>query len=167
MLISFSVDNLTPALTNFWFYSNILLASANYAFNVQMVDFISWFSNFKLFSHDFVTGTQLFGGGGNSRFPMLCSTAPYCRPARFFLHNPPFFSTSSAADISIRLLKRSSVDQYLTSNQIFSPLDISTHPQGGSQTQAGRVFSQMICCLGRCAHFKGVNALSKETQVIE
>ena len=77
------------------------------------------------------------------------------------------FNTSSSADHSNSLLTRISIDRYLASTRIFSLLDISTQPQVGRQTQAGRVFPPMIWCLGRCAHCKGSNAFSKETQVIK
>ena len=80
---------------------------------------------------------------------------------KIFLHNPPFFNTSSAADRSTSLLTSISLDRYITSKRIFSPLDIYTQPQVERQTQGGRLFYQMIWCLGRCAHFKGENAFVK------
>ena len=84
-----------------------------------------------------------------------------------FLHNPPFFNISSAADQSTSLLTRISLDQYLESKWIFSPLDISTQPQVRRKTQAGRVFSQMIWFLDRCVHCKVANVSSKTIHVIE
>ena len=77
------------------------------------------------------------------------------------------FNTSSVAYRSTSLLTRISLDQYLASKQIFSPLEISIQPQVGRQTQVGWIFFQMIWYLGRCAHFKGSNASSKEIQLIE
>ena len=132
-----------------------------------MVDFISWFSNSKLFSRNLVTGTQLFGRD-NFCFPMLCYTVPHCRPAQYlFSLSSIFFNTSSAVDLSTSLFTSSSLDQYLSSKKIFSPLEIPTQPQLGWQTQAGWVFSPMIWCLGRFAHFKRANSSSKEIHVIE
>ena len=55
-----------------------------------MVDFISWFSNSKLFSRELVTRKQLFEGY-NSRFLVLCSTVTHLGQHKIFLHNPPLF----------------------------------------------------------------------------
>ena len=82
-----------------------------------------------------------------------------------FLKNPLFFKTSSAVDRSIRLLTRSSLDKYLASKLIFSPLEISTQPQVGQKTQAGRVFSQIVWCLGRCVYCKIANSSSNQSRL--
>ena len=64
-------------------------------------------------------------------------------------------------------LEKISLNWYLASNLKFSPIEIYTHPQLGRKTQAGRVFSSMVWCLGRCAYCKGENFLSKSIHVIE
>ena len=125
LLIKFSLDNLPPALTSSWLYANIFLAYANSSFNTQMVDFIFWFYNSKLFSCVLVTGTQFFGRD-NARFPMYFLTSPTVGQPEIFLHNLPFFNTSSDANLSISLLTRVSLYQYPTRKRIFSPLEIST-----------------------------------------
>ena len=99
---------------------------------------------------------------------MLCYTVPHCRPARdISAKSSIVFNTPSDADCSTSLLIGSSLDRYLASKRILSPLEISTQTQVWWQTQEGRVFYPMIWCLGKCAHCKGAISSSKSIQVIE
>ena len=98
-----------------------------------------------------------------------CYVLPYPTVGQtgIFLHNPQFFNTSSYSERSTSLLTKISLDRYLASKRILSTLEISTQLQVVRKTQPGRVLPQIIWCLGKCAHCKGVNYSSKSIQVIE
>ena len=98
-----------------------------------------------------------------------CYVLPYPTVGQtgIFLHNPQFFNTSSYSDRSTSLLTKISLDRYLASKRILSTLEISKRLQVVRKTQSGRVLPQIIWCLGKCAHCKGVDYSSKSIQVIE